>query len=116
MIGGETMNIKYTIYQVKTEKIREYGFMGYEELCTIHGGIVDMSKYNKVYSGKITANTVSEALEKLWVQFNTAHPADYRGRSLSVGDVVAIGEGKSTNYFYCDSFGWKVLTPEIMKL
>ena len=38
-------------------------------------------------------------LDKLYTVFNTAHPADYRGRSLSVSDLIALdGIGDPGNF------------------
>jgi hypothetical protein len=48
-----------------------------------------------------TGNTFAD-LERLFIMFNLNHPADFRGHSLSVSDVVAI-EGK---HYYCDSIGF----------
>lgn len=57
--------------------------------------------YVCIYEGEIEGD-VSEALEKLWVIFNTQHPEDYCGRSLSVSDVVMLNDVA----YFCDSFGW----------
>lgn len=46
------------------------------------------------------------ALDQLWEQFNVNHPADYKNRSLSVGDVVQLGD----EYFAVSAVGWKRLS------
>lgn len=43
------------------------------------------------------------ALEELFCKYNIAHPAGYRGRSLSVSDVVKLND----KYYYCQPFGWE---------
>jgi hypothetical protein len=51
--------------------------------------------------------------------FNTALPADYRGRSLSVSDVVEIVEAENVKpgFYFCDSIGFKEVPfePDIAK-
>ena len=64
--------------------------------------------YKKVYERTDTVQDIwvdERYLECLFGEFNTDHPADYTGRSLSVSDVVTIN---GVAYF-CDSFGWKKL-------
>jgi len=60
--------------------------------------------YDRVYSYQAK----SETPEGVYERFNLYHPADFKGRSLSVSDIVEIledtGERKC---FFCDSVGWK---------
>jgi len=46
------------------------------------------------------------ALEKLFCKYNIDHPAGYKGRSLSVSDVVKLND----KYYYCQPFGWDEIT------
>jgi hypothetical protein len=63
------------------------------------------SRYNKVYEAPVTTET--NTLDKLYIKFNIDHPADFKGHSLSMSDVVVLNEdGKKTAWF-CDSFGFK---------
>ena len=73
--------------------------------CLAHGGI-NLSEYQTVYTGVIPQSwdSVEYALDRLYSIFNTQHPKDYTGRSLSVSDMITI-QGIGT--FFCDSFGWK---------
>ena len=53
----------------------------------------DIDHYEVVYHGDLpkapdTPEAVMAQLEALYVQFNTAHPDDFRGHSLSVSDIV----------------------------
>lgn len=45
-----------------------------------------------------------EGLEEIWDRFNNDHPADFKGHSLSVSDIVAIKQDGVVTYHYCDSF------------
>lgn len=47
-----------------------------------------------------------EILERIFERFNIHHPADYRGGSLSVSDVVELYDGAERRYFYCDSLAF----------
>ena len=69
-----------------------------------HGG-VNFAEYDTVYTGHIEPrSSVQETLETIYTMFNISHPEDYRGRSMSVSDLVALEE---TGTFYCDSFGFR---------
>lgn len=72
-------------------------------------GGVNLENYDIVYSGKIDRldQSDNEILNNLFQTFNVDHPADYRGRSLSVSDVVTLN-GKS---YFCDTAGWVELPP-----
>ncbi|MBR3293777.1 MAG: DNA primase, partial [Oscillospiraceae bacterium] len=45
-------------------------------------------------------------LERLYEIFNLNHPKDYRGRSLSMSDVVELYDDTSRKYYYCDETGF----------
>ena len=49
------------------------------------------------------------ALEELFIQFNVNHPADFKGHSLSVSDVIALKRQGQVDAFFVDSFGFKEL-------
>ena len=53
-------------------------------------------------------------LEGLYETFNVAHPADFRGHSLSVSDVIALRENGIVTCHYVDSVGYKEL-PHFLK-
>lgn len=93
------MEIK--IYQVNTDRDdNQIAFMPYSFAET--QGIEPYS-YDMVYSGNLPAVN----LEEVFTILNTQHPEDYRGRSLSVSDVCeVITDGKS-EFFYCDSIGFR---------
>ena len=84
------------------------------------GQSVQKSNYEQVYTGLYRKNSAdgqsshTEVLESLYEKFNLQHPADYRGHSLSVSDIVVLHEnGRDTAYF-CDSIGFKEV-PEFLQ-
>ena len=107
--------MKVKIYQVNMERDEnQVAFMGYDSLAKFQGSPdVDSRIYDKVFEGEVNCFT----LEKLYQIFNTEHPAGYKGRSMSVSDVVEIVDGNTgKSYFhFCDSFGFKDITFESNK-
>lgn len=99
--------MKIKIYQVNTERDENrVAFMGYDSLSKFQGSPdVDSKIYDKVFEGEVNCFT----LEKLYEIFNREHPAGYKGRSMSVSDVVEIIDGNTgKSYFhFCDSFGFQ---------
>ena len=51
----------------------------------------------------------AEALEELYLTFNLRRPADFRGHSLSVSDVVVLNREGQAGAFYVDRIGFKEL-------
>ena len=91
--------MEYRILQLQhTEEGISYLFLPYREKRVPQRGL-----YNVVYTGTIEkSGSVMQVLEKLFAKFNINHPADFRGHSLSVSDVIELDGG----YYYCDSFGF----------
>ena len=56
----------------------------------------------------------AKVLEELYVQFNLYHPADFKGHSLSVSDVVALKRDGQACAFFVDRIGFKEL-PEFLE-
>lgn len=97
------MNI--VIYQVNMDSDNDnVVFLNYENLKRFQGSNMINSKiYDKVFEGEVDCGS----LEEVYRMFNINHPDGYRGRSLSVSDVVeVVSEGKSTFYF-CASIGFE---------
>lgn len=99
--------MKIKIYQVNMERDENrVAFMGYDSLSKFQGSPdVDSKIYDKVFEGEVNCFT----LEKLYEIFNREHPAGYKGRSMSVSDVVEVIDGTTgKSYFnFCDSFGFQ---------
>ena len=60
---------------------------------------IESEIYDKVFEGEVSC----ENLEDVYRMFNIDHPKGYKGRSLSVSDVVEVigADGEST-YNFCD--------------
>lgn len=99
------MDIK--IYQINMDRDpNRVCFMSYDALPRFQETQnIDSSIYDLVFEGTVEA----KHLENVYHIFNTEHPEGYRGRSLSVSDVVEIPEGTDieAGFYYCDSIGFK---------
>lgn len=62
--------------------------------------------YELAYTGELAPGLGSSALERLWVKFNTAHPADYQRPSMSVSDIIAVKQDGVVSCHYCDDVGF----------
>ena len=96
------MTTKYRIKMLKDGAAHKL-FMSYNFNQT-HGG-VNGDEYETVYEGAIEAgSTAQETLDRIWHELNAHHPADYKHRSLSVSDVIALPG--DDGIWYVDSFGF----------
>lgn len=98
---------EFSIYQINTDRDNNrVCFLGLDTLERFqHSKEVDPVLYDRVYDGKLDCNS----LETIYEKFNIDHPADYKGRSLSVSDVVEIRESDTLNpgFYFVDSIGFK---------
>lgn len=102
--------MKMRIFQINTDRDEHHRcFRGYDELPVSEGTgeskAPDSGIYDLVFEGDVDCKT----LEEVYRMFNLNPPAGYKGRSLSVSDVVEIQNGKSgeITYHYCDTFGFR---------
>lgn len=98
--------MKIRIYQVNLKRdTNNVAFMNFEFLEKAKGvHTVDSKIYDKVFDGEVDCKT----LEDVYRIFNLNHPKDYKGRSLSVSDVVEVMKGDgSSDFYFCDSIGFK---------
>ena len=101
----------FFIYQLRNEdSTRDYRFEPYDRLQAA-GLTVDKAHYEEVYSAPLTAGT---ALEDIYRTFNVDHPADFKGHSLSVSDVVVLHQNGQNTAHYCDSVGFQQV-PEFLR-
>ena len=100
--------MEYKIYQLKNTRDTFYGFMGWD-VAERNG--FNINDYKEVYRG-----TGEYTLDKLFEKFNLNHPADYKGHSLSVSDVVALKKDNEWVWYYCDSLGWQNITERCTKI
>ena len=96
--------MKYKIYQVDPHDC-DYAF---EWWSWAKNRFNFKRDYKEVYSGDVVPDEYgpTHTLEDLFQTFNINHPADFKGHSLSVSDVVEL-DGR---YWYCDSVGWLDIT------
>lgn len=101
---------EFSIYQINTDRDNNrVCFLGLDTLERFqHSKEVDPVLYDRVYDGKLDCNS----LETIFEKFNINHPADYKGRSLSVSDVVEIRESDTLNpgFYFVDSIGFKSIS------
>lgn len=100
----------FAIYQLKDgEELRAYRFEGLDWLKS-RDLLVERDNYNFVYTEPFTQYASQrDRLEEIWERFNNDHPADFKGHSLSVSDIVAIKQNDVVTYHYCDSYDFKEL-------
>ena len=101
----------FSIYQIKSgDETRDYRFEPYDRLQAM-GRSVDRANYDLVYTAPLDGKTT---LEDIYRTFNIDHPADFKGHSLSVSDVVVLHQGGKDTAHYCDSFGFQQV-PEFLR-
>lgn len=94
----------FTIYQLAPGE--QNRFRRWESLESLQnqGEQPDFKNYNKVYSGVIDQ---SVTLENIYQEFNLNRPADFKGHSLSMSDVVVIESNYSEpTANYVDDIGF----------
>ena len=99
------MNID--IYQVNMERdTNRIAFMDYDSIARFQGSPdIDCKVYDKVFEGDVDCNTLEEVYQK----FNLDHPKGYKGRSLSVSDVVEVKDKIKVDigFYYCNDIGFR---------
>ena len=100
----------FAIYQLKDgDELRDYRFEGLDWLKS-RDLLVERGNYNFVYTEPFTQYASQrDRLEEIWERFNNDHPADFKGHSLSVSDIVAIKQNGVVTYHYCDNYDFKEL-------
>lgn len=89
--------MNYTIYQPK-----EINFF-------VKSDKIDYDKddYKNVYEGELNEEIAKEdktwILERIFTIFNISRPDDFKGHSLSTGDIVVL-DGTA---YICANIGWK---------
>lgn len=102
-VPNPLQGIHYEIWQLKdTPENQALLFSGYDFASRFR---LTESRYDKVYETK--AGRDDYTLEKIYYKFNVEHPADYRGRSMSVSDVVVLNIDGQKTAWYCDAMGFR---------
>lgn len=89
------------IYQINMDRDEDIAFRPYD-FAEKHG--IDPSTYDCIYDGELAARD----LEDVFGQLNSGvFPEGYQGRSLSVSDVCEVIKDEQSEFYYCDSIGFK---------
>lgn len=115
---NERTKIGVMIFQAPYASLMECGlYLKMRDLENPFSGPVPAEYYLPSFNGEIERpqllpedpeQRTYAILERVYEIFNTAHPAGYCGRSLSVGDVVKL-EG---SYYLCGVLGFRQVTFE----
>ncbi len=97
--------MKITLYQIIPELDNDHlMFRELQFIQTASGNRVPAEIYEAVYQGELDIRTLEDA----FYIFNMEHPDGYKGRSMSVSDVVEIFDSEAGYRFYfCDTIGFK---------
>ena len=95
--------VSYEIWQLKdTPENKALLFSDYAYASLFR---LTESRYDKVYEAQ--AGEDDYTLDRIYYKFNVNHPADFRGHSLSMSDVVVLNiDGEKTGWFV-DRIGFK---------
>ena len=100
------------IYQIDLDRDHDsIAFESYASLSRWQGSPgVQASLYDMVFEGAVEAKDI----EDVYRIFNMEKPECYKGRSLSVSDVVEIVESEDIKpgFYYCDVIGFKSISFE----
>lgn len=99
--------MKIRVYQINPD-LDEHRmmFLSHDRLGRFQGSPeVDSKIYDKVYDKEVDCSN----LEEVYVLLNINYPSDYRGRSLSVSDIVEVYEAEAVpqGFYFCDSVGFR---------
>lgn len=99
--------MKIKIHQINKDKDTNRVIFMNHKLATKYQGSdkIDRSIYDEVFSGTVDCRN----LEDVFMVFNCCQPKGYKGRCLSVSDVVEIikSEVEKPGFYFCDSFGFE---------
>src|SRR5699024_9784865 len=101
----------FSIYQLKRgDETRDLRFEPYDRLQAA-GLTIDRVNYELVYTAPLTKDMT---LGGIWEKFNIDHPADFKGHSLSVSDIVVLHQNGENTAHYVDSIGFQQV-PEFLQ-
>ena len=101
----------FGIYQLKDgDGMRDYRFEPYDRLQAA-GLSVEATNYNLVYTAELSPGT---SLEDIYTRFDTDHPEDFKGHSLSVSDIVVLHQNGENTAHYVDRIGYRDV-PEFLR-
>ena len=96
---------RFSLYQIEwnNASARHLAYASHKDLESL-GASVDSRNYTFVYSGALSPG---DTLDSIYERFNLQHPAEFRGHSLSVSDVIVLHQNGQDQAFYVDSFGFQ---------
>ena len=101
----------YGIYQLaRKEETMDLRFEPFDRLQAT-GHTVDRANYELVYTAPLTKDMT---LGGIWEKFNIDRPADFKGHSLSVSDIVVLHQNGENTAHYVDSIGFQQV-PEFLQ-
>ena len=105
----------FLIYQIQRGgELDAYRFMNYDYLQS-KGVTPERGGYDAIYTGGfMDYGNARTNLDMIYQRFNVDHPADFKGHSLSVSDIVALKQNGVVSCHYVDSIGFREL-PNFLK-
>ena len=105
----------FLIYQIRRGgELDAYRFMNYDYLQS-KGVTPERGGYDAIYTGGfMDYGNARTNLDMIYQRFNVDHPADFKGHSLSVSDIVALKQNGVVSCHYVDSIGFREL-PTFLK-
>ena len=105
----------FLIYQIRRGgELDAYRFMNYDYLQS-KGVMPERGGYDAIYTGGfMDYGNARTNLDMIYQRFNVDHPADFKGHSLSVSDIVALKQNGVVSCHYIDSIGFREL-PNFLK-
>ena len=102
----------FGIYQLKDgAATRDLHFEPYDRLQA-SGNAVDPANYGLIYTAPLAPET---SLVDIYIRFNTDHPKDFKGYSLSISDVIVLHQsGKNTAHYVDSGAGFRQV-PEFLQ-
>ena len=99
------MNIK--IYQINAE--RDVNHLMFLSMFNLKKQGLDEKVNSEIYDLVFEGDVNAFNLEDVYFMFNSDVPHEYKGRSLSVSDVVEVSgdENIKDGFYFCDRFGFK---------
>jgi hypothetical protein len=102
-ITWRTKMITFKIHQIKDIENTDYAFRSF------HPGKFNFKDYEERYEMEYVSEseqTNIEILETIFYIFNMRRPADFKGHSLSMSDVIELNRDGHKQFYYCDMCGF----------
>lgn len=95
------------VYQINLERDMDHvAFQDVERLPELQqSAVINSPLYDCVFEGSVDCTTLEDVFRK----FNLERPLEYKGRSLSVSDIVEVIQCETTEsgFYFCSSIGFQ---------